>query len=291
MRKDRFESRIRELLPEASDAALKKWVEYAQELDRDGTEHETDFYDSTYVELSLIKRRQGLQTATELFNYGEHFTFNPFELRGAASLLTEGWPLEKIQAYAVENGCDPTEAEYEESAKALLSFQSGEWDIRENKQRFSTDLAYAARQLYTLEKELEGQEGVFAEWLRSAYESDDDFERPLAEDVNELCRAFRDVKRQYGHDIAQQLYNTQAVILPAEIRNAAQYLSLGGSIDHVPALAEVGFLMDTSDDDAVLRAIEHMNAGEDADKIYCAVQDKAQVSNTGPNSPQWQQTM
>lgn len=126
MQKERFESRIRELLPEASDAALKNWMKYAQELDHDGTEHETDFYDSTYVELSLIKRHQGLQTATELFNYGEHFTFNPFELRGAASLLTEGWPLEKIQAYAVENGCDPTEMEYEESRAALKMFQDQE---------------------------------------------------------------------------------------------------------------------------------------------------------------------
>lgn len=123
MRKEQFESRMRELLPKASDAALKRWTEYAQELDQDGTEPEANFYDSTYVELTLIKQHQGVQAATALFNYGEHFTFNPFELRGAASPLNDGWPLDKIQAYAVENGCDPTEAEYEESQVALQAFQ------------------------------------------------------------------------------------------------------------------------------------------------------------------------
>lgn len=123
MRKEQFESRIRELLPEASNAAMKQWVKYAQELDRDETEPEADFYDSTYVELSLIRKHQGAEIATKLFNYGERFVFNPFELRGAASLLTDGWPLEEIKAYTVENGCDPTEAEYEESKVALEKFQ------------------------------------------------------------------------------------------------------------------------------------------------------------------------
>lgn len=126
MQKEQFERSIRELLPEASDAAMKQWTKYAQELDQDGTEHETDFYDSAYVELSLVKRRQGLQTATALFNYGERFTFNPFELRGAARLLTDGWPLEKIEAHAVENGCDPTEEEYRESKAALEAFREQE---------------------------------------------------------------------------------------------------------------------------------------------------------------------
>ena len=95
--------------------------------------------------------------------------------------------------------------EITESAEALHSFQSGEWEIQKNKQRFHTDLAYAAR----------------------------------------------------------QLYNSHAFILPTEIRNAAQYLTLGGSPNHVPALAMVGFLLESKDGDNALLAVNYMNDGGD----------------------------
>lgn len=81
-------------------------------------------YDAAYVELRLIKEHQGEPTAASLFNYGEQFVFNYFELRGAAAKLTEGWTLDKIRDYTIENGCDPTEEEYRESAQALQAFRS-----------------------------------------------------------------------------------------------------------------------------------------------------------------------
>lgn len=124
MRREQFESRIRSLLPGATDEAVASWVGYAQELDRDEIEAESDLYDAAYVELSLIKKHQGVEVATRLFNYGEQFTFNYFELRGAASKLEEGWSLDDISRYAVENGCDPTPEEAEESQKALRELKS-----------------------------------------------------------------------------------------------------------------------------------------------------------------------
>ena len=48
--------------------------------------------------------------------------FNYFELRGAAAKLTEGWTLDKIRDYTIENGCDPTGEEYRESVQALQAF-------------------------------------------------------------------------------------------------------------------------------------------------------------------------
>ena len=93
------------------------------------------------MELALIKRHQSVETAAALFNYGEKFVFNYFELRGAAELLKEGWPLERISDHAVENGCDPTLEAMEESHAALEEFQSGKWDTRENKRKFSSDLS------------------------------------------------------------------------------------------------------------------------------------------------------
>ena len=93
-------------------------------LEQDGTEKARDLYDASYVELRLIKEYQGEPTAASLFNYGEQFVFNYFELRGAAAKLTEGWTLEQIRDYTIENGCDPTDEEYRESAQALQAFRS-----------------------------------------------------------------------------------------------------------------------------------------------------------------------
>ena len=124
MQKNEFEVMVKELLPDVTAQAMEKWTQYAQELEQDGTEKQSDLYDAAYVELRLITEHQGEPTATRLFNYGEQFVFNYFELRGAAAKLTEGWTLEQIRDYTIENGCDPTEEEYRESAQALQAFRS-----------------------------------------------------------------------------------------------------------------------------------------------------------------------
>ena len=287
MTREDFERRIRDLLPDVSDQAMKNWLEYAENLDRDGTETESEIFDRSYVELALIKRHQSVETAAALFNYGEKFVFNYFELRGAAELLKEGWPLERISDHAVENGCDPTLEAMEESHAALEEFQSGKWDTRENKRKFSSDLSQGIRQFYALEQGLGGQDGTFSEWIRAAYEINEDFDQSFAEIVSGLCGAFHDADAQYGRDISRQLYNTLAVVLPTEIRSAAQYLSLGGSLDHVPALASVGFLMEPQNHDSMLRAVKHMNDGGDAASAYYAAEGEVFKDH----SPQCQQTM
>lgn len=159
MTREDFERRITDLLPDVSDQAMKNWLEYAENLDRDGTETESEIFDRSYVELALIKRHQSVETAAALFNYGEKFVFNYFELRGAAELLKEGWPLERISDHAVENGCDPTLEAMEESHAALEEFQSGKWDTRENKRKFSSDLSQGIRQFYALEQGLGARTG------------------------------------------------------------------------------------------------------------------------------------
>ena len=131
MTREDFERRIRDLLPDVSDQAMKNWLEYAKNLDRDGTETESEIFDRSYVELALIKRHQGMETA------------------------------------------------------------------------------------------------------------------------------------------------------------AAQYLSLGGSLDHVLALALVGFLMEPQNHDSMLRAVKHMNDGGDAASAYYAAEGEVFKDH----SPQCQQTM
>ena len=126
MQKEQFETRIKELLPNMTEQAMDKWEDYAQYLLEEEDETSDFFYDAVYVELCLIKQHQGEQTATSLFNYGEHFVFNYFELRGAAALLTDGWALDKIRDFVIKSDCDPTQEEYEESQNALRDFRKSE---------------------------------------------------------------------------------------------------------------------------------------------------------------------
>lgn len=126
MQREEFESRVRALLPEVTDRAMASWTRYAEELDQDGVELETDHYDENYVELTLVKQHYGEEITTQLFNYGEHFTFNYFELRGAARKLADGWTLADIEKYTLENGCDATPEEHEEFVEALRAFQKSE---------------------------------------------------------------------------------------------------------------------------------------------------------------------
>ena len=126
MQKEQFETWIKELLPNMTEQAMDKWEDYAQYLVEEEEETSDFFYDAVYVELCLIKQHQGEQTATSLFNYGEHFVFNYFELRGAAALLTDGWALDKIRDFVIKSDCDPTQEEYEESQNALRDFRKSE---------------------------------------------------------------------------------------------------------------------------------------------------------------------
>ena len=126
MQREEFESRVLDLLPKATDKAMAAWTRYAEELDQDGVEPEADHYDENYVELSLVKQHYGEEITTQLFNYGEHFTFNYFELRGAARRLADGWSLADIEAYTLENGCDATPEEHEEFVKTLRAFRRSE---------------------------------------------------------------------------------------------------------------------------------------------------------------------
>ena len=126
MQKEQFETWIKELLPNMTEQAMDKWEDYAQYLLEEEEETSDFFYAAVYVELCLIKQHQGEQTATSLFNYGEHFVFNYFELRGAAALLTDGWALDKIRDFVIKSDCDPTQEEYEESQNALRDFRKSE---------------------------------------------------------------------------------------------------------------------------------------------------------------------
>ena len=101
--------------------------------------------------------------------------------------------------------------------------------VAENKRCFSKDLASAAEQLYALENHIQGRPGAFAQWLRIAYELNEDFEQRFDKVANEICEAIQDSDQVYGRAIAKYLYNTQTIVLPSELGCAAHYLSCGGN--------------------------------------------------------------
>lgn len=115
-----FKTRIQGLFPGADWDALRKWRFYAQELDRDGTCSATEFFGELYVEFALVKQYDGEEIARELFDAGQHFTFNPFEVRGAARLLKEGMAMEDVIQKAMDGFCDRTPQEYLQTEKYKL---------------------------------------------------------------------------------------------------------------------------------------------------------------------------
>lgn len=130
MQKQEFEQRIRALIPVVSDKALSNFVELSEDPEVKETMGSSDFLDSMYVDLALVKRDYGVDIAAELFNYGAQYTFNPYELRGAAGLMAEGWAIDQIADHLIERGFDPPFCEYtpeeEAESEALLwLFKSG----------------------------------------------------------------------------------------------------------------------------------------------------------------------
>ena len=126
MTKEEFDSKIRELLPRSSATAMDMWIGYAEDLEMDELIDSARFFNSVYVELRLVSEHQGADTATALFNYGEHFTLNPFEIRGAARLYASGMSMEQIESRVLMDGCDPTPEEARESKAALSAFEAGQ---------------------------------------------------------------------------------------------------------------------------------------------------------------------
>lgn len=132
MQRKEFENRIKNLLPKVADDVVESWAAYATELDHYGTEVVADFYDKNYIALLLVKQRHGEEIATQLFNFGKCFTFNYFELQGAAEKLEAGWSLDETVKYTVENGCDAAPEEQKAFWDALTAF----WE-EENKENLS----------------------------------------------------------------------------------------------------------------------------------------------------------
>lgn len=134
MQREEFDSRVRTLLPQVSESSLECYARLAEDPEVEGTMGRSTFYDSLYVDLALVKRDLGEIVATDLFNYADLYTFNPFELRGAARLIADGWEIPEIANHLIEHGgeepfCEYTPEEEQESEALLWIFQNKNKDF------------------------------------------------------------------------------------------------------------------------------------------------------------------
>ena len=81
---------MRELLPDASAEALNAWEAFVADLCGGSASAEAQMRGELCAELLLIREQYGRDLAVRLFNMGERYAVNTFELPGAAELLSNG---------------------------------------------------------------------------------------------------------------------------------------------------------------------------------------------------------
>lgn len=99
---------IGNLFGETEPKSAEAWVEYATTLDQDGIENVPDFYRELCGELEYISEKAGVEIARQVFDMGQGFTLNPYELRTAALLLLSGVSVGEISGLAISADlCNP----------------------------------------------------------------------------------------------------------------------------------------------------------------------------------------
>lgn len=155
-----------------------------------------------------------------------------------------------------------------------LNERAHQAEVQDNKAKMFSDLPECTLLFHRLERELGGKHDGFAEWLRISYELNEDFYSSPLEMATNICDAFMESKQMYGAKIAHDLYDSRIVILPNEIRSASRYLSLGGQMESLEALAHVGFLMENLHSYAhedVVRTAEFINGGGAAESAFAVL--------------------
>ena len=183
----------------------------------------------------------------------------------------------------VQDGVYIDSPENRQRIQTVLERQAYQERITQNHARSASDLPACARLLLKLETELGGESGMFGEWLRTAYELNEDFDDAPVEMVEKICMAFQMSKQQYGAEVARTLFNTQSVVLPTEIKEAARFLSMGGPQDSIPSLAHIGFFMGSSEHishDEIQQAISFLEEGGTTDNIFNFLQQERNSAQT-----------
>ena len=104
--KETFERTIQSMLQSPDPEATKAWLDYSEDLEQDGICDAADFRRVMCQELKEIQKDFGAEITGRLYNGGKEFTFNPFELRGAAGFLKQGLSIKETSEKALNGLCD-----------------------------------------------------------------------------------------------------------------------------------------------------------------------------------------
>ena len=106
MNKETFEKTIQDMLRNPEPAATKAWLQYSEELEQDGICDAADFRRVMCQELMALRKDFGPEITEQLYNGGKEFTWNPFELRGAAGFLKQGFTIAETSEKVLAGLCD-----------------------------------------------------------------------------------------------------------------------------------------------------------------------------------------
>lgn len=187
-----------------------------------------------------------------------------------------------ITVYLNESGIAKAKQKHDDG---ILDIEAHRNRIREINSHIASDMPECIRLFIALEESLQCQNGMFAEWMQVNYELFEGAEITPAEMAKEICGAFENVKKKYGEKIAYRLYNSQSAVLPDEIVNAAEYLHLGGQIEHIGDLCKNGLFMPIEYEELGYeekkKAVEYMNNGGTSDEIFRVISEQDTEKSPG----------
>ena len=137
--------------------------------------------------------------------------------------------------------------------------------------------------LSELEETLYGKKGDFTEWAKISYElCESREEQPLAT-AKDIRDTLDRISSEYGSITARDLYNSKHAVLTEEMVNAAEYLKLGGQLEHIRPLCDAGFFMpceyERFNNTDKAQAVNFMSNGGNPKNVYESIKSANQQSS------------
>lgn len=124
-----FENKMKELLPGASDKAVRMLINYAVELDENGTHPKGAFFSESYVAYNLAVHQFGRETAGEVLKMCEESCFDPWEVLDASRLMAENVPPSEIMRKAIDGELDLLPKQRVDIEAGLAALQADTLDV------------------------------------------------------------------------------------------------------------------------------------------------------------------
>ena len=116
---EKFCEAMTELLPNISSEALDAWEAFISDMNAGEKTEAFIMRGELYAEMLLISQEYGDELATALFNMGERYVINTFELPGAAEMMASGASEREVFEEITGYGFHPPE-EHREQVRLIM---------------------------------------------------------------------------------------------------------------------------------------------------------------------------